>query len=75
MGSGGTARFEIFLDGVSCGGTVLDGGGGWVKVGGEIQVDGGDEHSMVVVAVVDAYGEMGTKIETGIDGIWVGRSC
>lgn len=66
----GSARFEVFVGGVSCGARVLRGTGQWVEVGGRGgMVVGGGMQQIVVVGVVD--GEM----EVGVDAVWVGEGC
>ena len=74
MGMKSSARFEVFLDGVSCGSRLLYGREEWVKVGSQVEAGGG-EHIAVVVVVADAGGVMGRGIGVGVDSVWVGPHC
>lgn len=63
-----TARIDVFLDGVQCGGTGRA-GKSWKRVGGTVSVQEGT-HMVVLVGVVEGIGA-----EVNIDGFGVGRGC
>jgi hypothetical protein len=69
-GNVGSTRVEVFMDEITCGQAVYMGTNGWVKVGGNIKVDG-DKHSMSIVIVSDATGPEGSKVwvDDGMAGI------
>ena len=73
----GDTRVELFLDGVSCGGSVaLGSGSGWTRVGGEVVVGEGDvyvQHTVSVSVQGDGVvGGGGWSVDIGEIGVGVG---
>lgn len=70
----GTTRVEVFLDEVSCGVGILGGQEGWVRVGGEVEVQGAVGGSTFAVAFgSEVAGDDGWEV--WVDDLVVGEEC
>jgi hypothetical protein len=71
QGVQGTVAFDMFLDGVWCGGARVKAGDRreWKRIGSEVVVHG-EVHTLSVVAMVDAMGELGAGTGAAIDDVW-----